>query len=269
MPTRFNRIPPEVMSELNAITNFTKSTGREASITFCQKKGQKKVYVGGHTEGDETSTDVEICSKKFGNAERIGDAHTHPVAVDAVGIVPSEADMVGTLQESFFNNRPQVGCITSHYAPHILCMQPKYVPSPKELRRYEKALGNSGLEPDPYFIDNINSIMDFGIYKKPSGIRDDEPDMKELMRSVFGKSGKYVRRRIEEMERGPFCNYIQQLTVPENDDVSMACKEELRTRKFAGIEYEKYLAPDLSESNQQQQDRGICKLPLKKKTKTK
>jgi hypothetical protein len=43
------------------------------------------------------------------------------------------------------------------------------------------------------------------------------------------------------MNRTAFCQYIQDLTVPSNDNIGEKCRDELEDKQFLGVHYEKYL----------------------------
>src|SRR6185312_2306926 len=67
------------------------------------------------------------------------------------------------------------------------------------------------------------------------------PSAKEVMKDAFTRAGRYTKGLLDKMDRGAFCDYFQDLTVPENDDIGLECRQELKNKEFLGVEYEKYL----------------------------
>src|SRR5688572_30285270 len=110
----WDKIPAQVLDEIDSIVDFTKRTGREAAITICLKKERDpdRYFVGNEMEGDKESSEVLSCNTKFGNAQQVADVHTHPPEL-AIGILPSDADIQATLEESVINNTRNIGCIAN------------------------------------------------------------------------------------------------------------------------------------------------------------
>lgn len=247
-------LPSEIMEDLRVIEKFTKRTGREASITLCRRPGRDKIFTANNAEGDNNATEVLECNEEFGSSTKIGDVHTHPVYYDTIGILPSQADITGLVEDSYNQNVKQIGCRTNHAVPYIHCMQPKHLPKLTQVKKYEAAAdrdyGGSlargvrkGGVIDPYYLDNVGKDFEVGIYDRYTGEKIDKPDYRKLMRTAFGTSSRYVRQVLHEMKRGVFCDYVQDLTFPHDDHVGITCRDKLKTREFFGYEYEKHWVP--------------------------
>ena len=234
---RWERLPPEVEHEVGHITKHTKKTGREASITICQKPDKSRVFVGSSAEGDEESTQALSCDARFGRANQIGTIHSHPKASDTVGIVPSEADLVANLSDSIEHKRPQVGCIVAPDNQFVNCQYVKHIPDRKKMNRYGKALKESKKRTAPFFIDNVTRDFDIALYDSKTGKLEENPKPEDVVDSAFAASNKRLREKIEKMERGPFCDYIMDLMGQgHRNEVVKQCKEELRKRNFLGFD---------------------------------
>lgn len=242
----WTKFPPQILDDVHEIVKTTRNTGREASLTICRRPGRKaeKVFTGSATLGGPTSTDVLPCDTKYGITERVGDVHTHPVNYDTIGIIPSEADLTGYIRDSYQAKTRQIGCVTNHFAPHIICMQPKIVPDRRKTRAYEDALDRNprklshGI--DPYFLDNVARDFTTAFYDRQTGHYVANPSAKEVMKDAFTRAGRYTKGLLDKMDRGAFCDYFQDLTVPEDDDIGLECRKELKNKEFLGVEYEKY-----------------------------
>jgi hypothetical protein len=243
----WTRFPPTVLGDVKEIVKTTRKTGREASLTVCRRPGRReeKVFTGAATLGGPTSTDVMPCATKYGITERVGDVHTHPVNYDTIGIIPSEADLTGYIRDSYEHKTRQIGCVTNHFAPYIICMQPKMVPDRRKKNAYEDALDRNprkisqGI--DSYYLDNVARDFTTAFYDRETGRYVPNPPPREVMKSAFTRAGRYTKGLLDRMDRGAFCDYFQDLTVPENDEIGLACREELKDKEFLGVEYEKYL----------------------------
>ena len=196
------------------------------------------------------STEVFDCAEEFGASEKIGDFHTHPVLYDTIGILPSPGDMAGYIEDSYVHENRQIGCRTNHQVPYIHCMQPKKVPDKKTVNEYNRAADRSvslsgatrkGQLVDPLFLERVDDDFDYAFFDRKSGERIDNPEPKKVIESSLGTSSRNIRRWIHEMNRGVFCNYVQDLTVPNDDRIGQECRNELKTRRFFGYEYEQHL----------------------------
>ena len=223
------KIPKEIMDELEAIRKHTSSTGREASITYCKKPHKEKLYIGSDFHGDEDSTEIGDCSESRGAGKRIGDAHSHPVTYDTIGIIPSESDLVVNLETTTENKNPQISCITSPGADYVHCFQSKQIPKAKKLNSYRAATHRQGLY-DPYVIDHVANDFEIALFDRETGERDNNPDPNRVIKNAFGNSTRTLRKGVREMERGVFCDFIQDITVSKDDRVSDVCKTELKKK---------------------------------------
>jgi hypothetical protein len=234
---RWQKLPDEVEDEVGHITKHTKRTGREASITICQKPDKSRVFVGSSAEGDEESTQALSCDTRYGKSHQIGTIHSHPKASDTVGIVPSEADLVANLSDSIEHKRAQVGCIVAPDNQFVNCQYVKEIPNRKKMNKYGKALKDSRKKTAPFFIDNVSKDFDIALYSSKTGSLEENPKPEDVVDSAFAASNKRLRERVEKMERGPFCDYIMDLMGQgHRNEVVQKCKEELKKRNFLGFD---------------------------------
>jgi hypothetical protein len=225
----WEKIPAEIMDELDALRRHTRKTGNEASFTYCKKSHKDRLHIGSDFLGDSTGTMVGDCSREYGKSSRIGDAHSHPVGSDAMGITPSDADIQGTVEDSHKHKRNQINCVTSPIADIVHCMQLKEPPTRKQLRGYSQ-LPKDRYKVNPYVIDNVGQDFNIGLFDRESGNRLESPDPKRVVDNAFGKSTRNLRRRTREMDRGNFCEFVQDINVPKDDRISDTCKTELKKK---------------------------------------
>jgi hypothetical protein len=225
----WHSIPKEIMDELEALRRFTKRTNNEASITYCKRPHKDKLYIGADFEGDNRGVDIGDCSKHLGTGTRIGDAHSHPVGYDSTGLTPSNQDIFGSMEDAKKQKRPQINCITAPGADLVHCMEPKEVPSRRKLNRY----GNNPtarMAINPYILDNFTKDFIVALFDSDSGEKVDSPDPKRVVSNMLGKSPRYLRKVLHEMDYGVFCEYIQDVTVATDDRIQTTCKNELKKR---------------------------------------
>ena len=225
----WTKIPSEIMDELEQIRKFTRKTSNEASITYCKRPHKDKLYIGADFEGDNLGTEVGDCAEKFGTGSRIGDAHSHPIGYDSPGIVPSNADIAGSMEESYNSRRPQINCITAPGADIVHCMQPKGIPTSKKLKGYNANPKNS-LAINPYITDHITEDFNIALFDAKSGVKLDNPDPKRILDNTLRKSPRFLRKAVRQMEYGIFCEYIQDTMNPTDDRIHDQCKVELKKR---------------------------------------
>lgn len=239
----WDRIPQQVIDEIDSIVDFTKRTGREAAITICVKKERNpdRYFVGNEMEGDKESSEVLSCNTKFGNAVQVADVHTHPPEL-AIGILPSDADIQGNLEESQIHDVRTISCIANSYAPYIGCFQPKHAPTREQLQQYEKALSykTSGTyESSPYIRDNVYKDFIFSYFhynddRDKRGQIVAEPEPKKVVKCALGKMTSELRQKIKDSEKGAFCQLVNDLTVPDDPRVEYECRAELKRRQLFG-----------------------------------
>jgi hypothetical protein len=235
----WSRIPEPIQNDMNVIKKFTERTGREGSITFGMKKKSKRVFTCNNYKGDSSSTESPDCDTTFGDSQRIGDAHTHPVNSDTIGILPSPADITSTVQDSGKHKYPQVSCITSEKTPLTLCYEFNTVPSKKQVRQYRSAsstYGRSGSE--RYYANNYRKDFNVGTFNSESGIRDRHPSPEKVIDSAFGNAKQGLRKDVDELGKDQWCQYTSELMGQGRRlDVVEQCKVELNKRSFLGIEF--------------------------------
>lgn len=240
-------IPVNIRTEIEDVVDETRKDGRERSLTFCRLTGTDSIHVSDFAKGGPVSVDVNTCSIKFGDAEKIGDLHVHPVHPDNMGIGPSEADFTGTLEDSNTVQKRQIACITNHDSRYIHCYQPKEVPSDERIHEYRQALGRiiraNEKSPDPFFRTAIGQDFNHAWYNRDNYQREEPPIVKEVVKDVLGKATRSIRvKDIPEMEKGVFCQLMADYSLPHMKEQFIGeCKTEIRRRKVLGIDYEKYL----------------------------
>ena len=217
------------MDELEELRKYTRRTNNEASFTYCKRPHKDKLYIGSDFEGDNYGTMVGDCAKELGKGSRIGDAHSHPVVSDGVGITPSDIDVAGVIQESYRQKRKQINCITSHGADIVHCMEPKELPTGRQYREYNRVEQKPG-KIHPVILDNVAKDFDIGIFDSHSGERISSPDPNRIVKNAFGISTRHLRKTVRNMERGVFCEYVQDVFAPQDDRVGHTCKTELKKK---------------------------------------
>lgn len=239
-------IPQTVREEINYVVKQTANNGRENSLTFCVLDSNKnKVYVSDYSQGNETATYSLPCNSDHGNAKRIGDLHTHPTQdPTTIGITPSDADFVSTIEDSLQENLPQISCITSSDAKMIHCYQPKYrtLYDKEKLRNYRNSIyyQSSDLSDiNPYIRNNVGKDFDHAWYDRKTFKRIYRPKPEDIVHDAFLKSRGSLRVDwIPELEKGSFCDFIQESNFPDSRDrVANECRKQLRSRTFLGFNY--------------------------------
>lgn len=228
-------IPKEIQYEINHINDFTKKTGREASITACQKPGRDSLFVSSNAKGNQSGTEALPCDYRFGESYRVADVHTHPTSEDTIGILPSQSDFYSTLVDSHIVKRAQISCVTSPKTPLTECYQPKAVPDRSKLHNYEKALDRAQIGEPGYYVDHVQQDFDISFFNPKNGARINKPHAKQVVDAAFGNSTNDLRKKLGEFEHAGFCEYVVSFTVPKSRAVYDECKAELRRRNLFGI----------------------------------
>lgn len=232
-------IPPEIREELDFITDFTRKNDREAVVTVCQKPGSDKYFVAGYEEGDETSAMEAPCRAKFGHSGQVGTMHTHPVKKDVIGLTPSDSDLVSTLSDSYDHDRKQTDCILNHYAPYMHCYVPRQMPNKRQIENYINSMERSpGIYSDRYIVDHAGKDFDHFWYDRKTWKLIEDPTPDEIVKCAIEKSRPYIREKIETMERGAFCDFVQDLNKPRDNQVAQQCRIKLKNRTLLGIPIE-------------------------------
>jgi hypothetical protein len=226
----WHKIPKDIMDELQLLREHTRRTGNEASFTYCKRPHKKdKLYIGADFEGDPMGTEVGDCEHETGRGTRIGDAHSHPVVSDGVGITPSDADVAGLMEESLIHKRKQINCITSHEADIVHCMEPKEMPTKEQVKKY-KQIPKNPIKFNPHILDNVAKDVDIALFDRDSGNRMENPEPKRVIKNALGRSRRHIQRTRRKMEYGAFCEYIQDIFVPTDDRIQEECKTELKKK---------------------------------------
>jgi hypothetical protein len=235
---QWRRIPPNIKEDIDEVARFTKRTGREGSITMGEKRG--RIFSCQNFKGTATSTESPPCDTAFGDAQRIGDVHSHPVTTDTVGVVPSPSDITSTMTDSAKHKRAQTSCITSHKTPLIVCYEPKIEVDNRKAREYVRARNNyNRTNSERYYANNVENDFDFALYDRQSGVRQNKPPANKVIDAAFGDSKKGLRKDVEPLGRDQWCEYTTGTLMGQahRRDVIQACKAELAKRSILGIEY--------------------------------
>ena len=235
----WRRIPEPIKSDMDEIAKFTKRTGREGSITFGIKKHSARLYSCANAKGDANSTTSPSCDTRFGDSLRIGDAHSHPVTSDTIGVLPSPSDISSTVSDSGKEKLAQTSCVTSHETPLIICYQPKTTPSKQKIREYNQARTNyNRTGSERYYANNIEKDFDFALFERDTGTRNRYPPASEVIDASFGAAKQGLRKDVEPLGRDDWCQYTAALTGSgRRRDVIEQCKSELSKRSILGFEF--------------------------------
>jgi hypothetical protein len=235
-------IPSTVRREINQVIKQTKKSGHEQSLTFC--KLNDKIFVSDYASGTENETYVMPCRSEHGNnAIKIGDLHTHPSDDATIGITPSPSDLVSTIEESAHYKVPQIGCITAPDARQIHCMQPKdeVLQNPEKIKSYKNALRHdtSQITKIPIYIrENVANDFHHAWYNRKDFGRIRNPKAKDIIHDAFINSRKILKfDDIPELEKGPFCQIIEDLNLPKHHTVEEECRKVLHVREFLGFQF--------------------------------
>ena len=216
------------MPDIHAINNATERTGREFSITVGEKnKGQ--YFTCNNSRGNASATDAPPCDMIHGRSKRLMDVHSHPVSERTIGITPSGSDLYTSLRDSAVEKRPLESCITNHLTPLIGCYQNKKVPSKESLGMYEQAAVNQMYGDNSYLIDHFPVDFVTMFYRPEDGRRIQNPQPAQVVDAAFGGAAEKLKTSVDEFDKSSFCLFIQAMTMPKDDRVSMECRRRLST----------------------------------------
>jgi hypothetical protein len=233
----WDHIPREIFDEVKTIRKFTAKKGKEAGITLCKKPGRERLFVSTDVKGTSGYiTDPFVCDRTFGKSIRIGDFHTHPWTPDGMGIIPSNTDFTGTLEDTRQNGHPQISCITSPKAKNMICYEPKHIPDRQQIHEYRVNLQrNLETSNESFFIDRIGEDFNFRFFDAKHGKGQDKPSPDDIARDALGGRADVFRQTINPLQRGKFCQLVQSYTLPHNDKVADRCEVELRKKTIGSI----------------------------------
>lgn len=222
-------IPYEIKHDIQRAITETKKDNKEKAITFCRIKGKDKIHSSSYSYGEQMSTLVLPCNEKYGeNTVKVGDLHTHPYGKIAMGITPSEADFTGTLHDAYSYKSRTISCVTNHGSKMVHCYQPKEIPNWSTVNKHYDALENTGKgnETDPYFRENIGKEFNHAWYDRKTFKRIPNPSADDILTDALGGAAqRYKSKDIVEIEKGTFCDLLQDYNLPENDDVGRRCRD--------------------------------------------
>ena len=237
-------IPNTVQDEINHAVKLTKQTGAEQSLTFCRLKDRNKIFVSNYAKGDGDATYVMPCHSSHGHAVKVGDYHSHPTGdPSTVGIIPSTADIVSTLIESYQTKIPQISCISGPDSKMIGCYQPKkeIIEDREKIKNYKRVLNyneRSVTDIHPYFRENVGNDFYHAWYDRKSFKRIPNPRAKDIVHDAFLNSKNYLKfKDVPDLEKGSWCEIVEDLMLPNNDQVGQECRKALRVREFLGYEF--------------------------------
>jgi hypothetical protein len=114
----------------------------------------------------------------------------------------------------------------------VHCYQPKAVPTYQKVNQYYNALDNTGKgnEVDPYFRENIGKDFTHSWYDRKSFQRIQDPNPDDILSDALGGSAKRYRSKdIAEIEKGTFCDIVQDYNMPENNELGRKCRDFMQT----------------------------------------
>lgn len=237
-------IPVTIRDEINQVVRLTSKTDREQSLTFCRLKDQQKIFVANYATGNINETEVKPCNSEYGNTEKIGDLHTHPTQdKNTVGITPSIADITSTITESKKEGVSQISCITGPDAKFIHCYQPKprILMDDEKMKNYKRLsnyMESSVTDVPPFIRENVAQDLDHALYDRKTFHRVKNPRPKDIVHDAFLNSRKLLKfKEIPNLDKGAFCDIIEDLNYPDKDKVSIQCRKALNVREFLGFQY--------------------------------
>ena len=86
----------------------------------------------------------------------------------------------------------------------------------------------------PYILDNVGKDFDHFYYDRKTWKLVEDPDGKDVVDAALGESTSYLNEKVNNLERRPFCNFIQDLSKPKDDAVAQQCKVEINNRGARG-----------------------------------
>jgi hypothetical protein len=229
-------IPKEIRHDIEYALDRTREDNNEKSLTFCRIKGSDKIHTSAYAKGVRGSTEVKPCDERWGKSDKIGDFHSHPIDKITIGITPSEADSVSNIVESRENGIRQISCISSVDSKMIHCFQPKKMPDRKKVRNYIKALEEGDYthnDISPYVRQNVGKDLKHAWYDKKTWNLIKNPSPDDIVTDALGPATRTIRNDYKhEIEKGTFCDLIQNMNKPDDDRVGVKCREEVKDRRF-------------------------------------
>jgi hypothetical protein len=242
----FNKsIPATIHNEINDVVRLTQDTGKEQSLTLCRIRGTDRVFISSYARGSTMGASINPCAIEHGNTEQIGDLHTHPTQNEnIVGITPSTSDIVSTVLDSNRIKIPQISCITGPDAKYISCYQPTLplladrsrIQGYKDAAQYHEKDVTSF---SPYLREHAAHDFHHAWYNRKNFKRT-TPTPKEIIKDAFLNSKSGLKfENIPDMDKGPFCDIIQDLNYPtsKNDNVALECRRALKVRDIFGFRF--------------------------------
>ena len=213
------------------MNKFTDRTGREASVTFCQKPNATICLFQTVQRVRLQELRPSDAIRRYGESTRIGDAHSHPRDADTIGILPSQADFYSTLVDTKVYKQRQISCVTSPTTPLMECYIPRETPDNHQLYQYEKALDEAMVGVPSVLHGQCAERFEIGLFNPDNGERINKPHAKDIVKSALGESTKDLRKQVTDLERPGFCEYIAAFTRPTKD-VTEECKASLRRETY-------------------------------------
>ena len=214
------------MPDINALNEATERTGKEFSVTVAEKrKGQ--YFVCNNARGTQSATDAPPCDMVHGRSRRLLDIHTHPISDRTIGITPSGSDIYTTLRDSMMEKQTLQSCITNHQTPLIGCYKNKKMPNKQKLDIYEQAAISQMYGDNSYLIDHFPVDFVTMFYRPQDGKRVTNPQPNDVVDAAFGGAAEKLKTSVDEFDKSAFCVFIQAMTMPKDDRVSMECRRRL------------------------------------------
>lgn len=233
------RIPEQLQGDIDAVIEESAKDNKEKATAFCKIKGKNRLFTGSYSRGEWGNVEVRPCEKRFGDSVKVGDLHTHIPSENVVGLTPSENDIFVNLDSTNEYGIRQVSCIANDQSKMIHCFQAREIPTGKKLRQYASAIRRvqeEGYQTDPFLSNNVHKDFGHAWFNRKTKERVFHPSAKDIIKDAFGKSTKTLRYKIADLDKGEFCEIIQDYNAPNRNDVGIECRKEIRRRKILGLE---------------------------------
>jgi hypothetical protein len=90
----------------------------------------------------------------------------------------------------------------------------------------------------PYFREHVGEDFVHSWYDRKKYNRIARPDAKAIVHDSFLTSRDYLKfKDIPDLEKGAFCDIVQDLSMPKDNKIGVECRKSLKVKNFLGFEY--------------------------------
>jgi len=125
----------------------------------------------------------------------------------------------------------------------IGCYQPKkeVMEDKEKIKNYKRAMyydQSSITDFHPYYREHVGDDFYHAWYDRKTYKRIAHPKPKDIIHDAFINSKNYLKFiDIPDLEKGSFCEVVQDLMLPSDDDVGLECRKVLKVKEFLGFEF--------------------------------